>query len=242
MALAHNPSIVTSGLVLCLDAANPRSYPGSGTVWYDLSGNSRNATFNNTIVYNNQNLGSLVFDDGNERIDVTTGLNSLGTSDFTVETLVKSTNVVYPRSRHPFKLFHTVHSSATPGWSVGHTASSNSIEVRCADGTNLSVITISHETIAESTFYYRTFTVSRSSGLLTRCYINSNYVGQANATAVTGSIFNATGDGGGTGAVFGDVYGWRYIGSVNFIKIYNKVLSDAEIRQNFNAARGRYGL
>jgi len=42
MALAHNPSIVTSGLVLCLDAANKRSYPGSGTSWLDVSGNGNN--------------------------------------------------------------------------------------------------------------------------------------------------------------------------------------------------------
>ena len=44
MGLSHSPKIVTDGLVLCLDAANAKSYPGSGTTWYDLSGNR---TFNN---------------------------------------------------------------------------------------------------------------------------------------------------------------------------------------------------
>ena len=44
MGLSHSPKIVTNGLVLCLDAANPKSYPGSGTAWTDLSGNARNAT------------------------------------------------------------------------------------------------------------------------------------------------------------------------------------------------------
>jgi hypothetical protein len=39
MGLGHNPKIATDGLVLCLDAANQKSYPGSGTVWGDLSGN-----------------------------------------------------------------------------------------------------------------------------------------------------------------------------------------------------------
>jgi hypothetical protein len=40
MGLAHSPpSIVMNGLVLCLDAANSKSYPGSGTTWTDLSGN-----------------------------------------------------------------------------------------------------------------------------------------------------------------------------------------------------------
>ena len=38
MGTNYNPQIVTSGLVLALDAANPKSYPGSGTAWNDLSG------------------------------------------------------------------------------------------------------------------------------------------------------------------------------------------------------------
>jgi hypothetical protein len=39
MAISYNPRIVTDGLVLALDAGNPKSYPGSGTAWTDLSGN-----------------------------------------------------------------------------------------------------------------------------------------------------------------------------------------------------------
>jgi hypothetical protein len=46
MGLSHSPKISTSGLVFCLDTANQRSYPGSGAVWSDLSGNSLNATGN----------------------------------------------------------------------------------------------------------------------------------------------------------------------------------------------------
>lgn len=44
MALGHSPTIVTNGLVLCLDAANVKSYPGSGTTWTDLSGRGNNFT------------------------------------------------------------------------------------------------------------------------------------------------------------------------------------------------------
>lgn len=46
MALGHSPQIVRDGLVLYLDAANPKSYSGSGTTWYDLTGNNNNATLN----------------------------------------------------------------------------------------------------------------------------------------------------------------------------------------------------
>jgi hypothetical protein len=53
MALSHSPSIVTDGLVLCLDAGNPKSYPGSGTTWTDLSGNGNNGTLVNGVGYSN---------------------------------------------------------------------------------------------------------------------------------------------------------------------------------------------
>ena len=44
MAIAYNAKIVTSNLVLCLDALNPKSYSGSGTTWSDISGKGNNAT------------------------------------------------------------------------------------------------------------------------------------------------------------------------------------------------------
>lgn len=44
MAFFRGPNVVTNGLVLALDAANTKSYPGSGTTWADLSGNGNAAT------------------------------------------------------------------------------------------------------------------------------------------------------------------------------------------------------
>jgi len=49
MATRYSPAIVTSGLVLCLDAANRKSYPGSGTTWSDLSGNGNDVYASTTI-------------------------------------------------------------------------------------------------------------------------------------------------------------------------------------------------
>jgi hypothetical protein len=65
MGLGHSPSIVRDGLVFYLDAANSKSYPGSGTTWFDLSGQSNNFswsspapnfnTYNNFTVLSTQN-------------------------------------------------------------------------------------------------------------------------------------------------------------------------------------------
>ena len=62
MALAHSPSIVTNGLKVCFDAANPKSYPGSGTTWYDLSPSGISATLYNGAVLNRDKGGVIAFD------------------------------------------------------------------------------------------------------------------------------------------------------------------------------------
>jgi hypothetical protein len=51
MSYSNGPRIVTDGLVLCLDAGNSKSYPGSGGTWYDLSGNNNNGTINGSPTF-----------------------------------------------------------------------------------------------------------------------------------------------------------------------------------------------
>lgn len=51
MSSFHGPKVVLDGLVLCLDANNSRSYPGTGDKWYDLSGNENHATLQGSSTY-----------------------------------------------------------------------------------------------------------------------------------------------------------------------------------------------
>ena len=83
MSVSYNSSIVTNGLVLCLDAGNPRSYPGSGTAWYDVSGNNKTGTLVNGPSYNSSNGGSFVFDGVDDYVNVNNFNVSHGTSNFT---------------------------------------------------------------------------------------------------------------------------------------------------------------
>ena len=63
MSFNYSPKVVTSGLVLCLDAANQKSYiSGSGTTWYDLTGNFNNSTLVNGPTYNTGSNGNFIFD------------------------------------------------------------------------------------------------------------------------------------------------------------------------------------
>lgn len=59
MGLDNGPSVVSEGLVCYMDAANPISYPGSGTLFYGLVGGI-GATISGTIGYTSSNLGSII--------------------------------------------------------------------------------------------------------------------------------------------------------------------------------------
>ena len=68
MGITYNPRIITDGLVLCLDAGNSKSYPGSGTTWTDLSGNGNTGTLTNGPTYSN---GAIVFDGVDDYVQFT---------------------------------------------------------------------------------------------------------------------------------------------------------------------------
>jgi hypothetical protein len=63
------PDFVTNGLVIYLDAANKTSYPGSGTIWYDISGNGNNGTLVNGPTFSSSNGGIFVFDGVNDYVN-----------------------------------------------------------------------------------------------------------------------------------------------------------------------------
>ena len=63
---------VTDNLVLSLDAANIKSYIGSGTTWSDLSGNNNTAALTNGPTFTSSFGGSIIFDGTNDTADITT--------------------------------------------------------------------------------------------------------------------------------------------------------------------------
>jgi hypothetical protein len=79
MAGSTGPDIVTDGLVLSLDAANKKSYPGSGTTWTDLSGNNNSGSLINGPTFDSNNLGSIVFDGTNDLVEC----SQLSSTNFT---------------------------------------------------------------------------------------------------------------------------------------------------------------
>jgi hypothetical protein len=89
--MKFGPKIVTDGLVLALDAANPNSYPGSGTAWNDLTPNKNNGTLVNGPTFNDVNGGFFSFDGVNEYSYIDNSSLTYNRSNFSVETWVKPT-------------------------------------------------------------------------------------------------------------------------------------------------------
>ena len=93
MGLGHSPRIVTDGLVLCLDAANKRSYPGTGTTWTDRSANGYTGTLRNIpdSDFTSDGGGSFFLDGSDEDIVVSsTEAARIGTGDHTISAWVKN--------------------------------------------------------------------------------------------------------------------------------------------------------
>lgn len=234
MGTSYNPKIVTDGLVLCLDAANPKSYPGSGTTWSDLSGNANNGTLTNGPTFNGANEGSFVFDGTNDYI--TLGTNKFKYQDnFTVETIAKFTSLPTNTgsacsARHPIVYNHDygynmlVNSTGNLNFQIYNTNSNN--------------VSLSSMALVIGSKYFHAVGIKNGTNVslfLNGIFINSgvlstNAVYYINEPFVIGGFAKCGPD------------RFYSTGNISLVKIYNRALTAQEISQNFNATRGRYGI
>lgn len=86
--------IVTTNLVMNLDAGNTASYPGTGTTWTDLTGRGNNGTLTNGPTFDSGNGGSISFDATNDFVEVASSSDfGFGTGDFTLEMWINATSL-----------------------------------------------------------------------------------------------------------------------------------------------------
>lgn len=235
MALAHSPSIVTSGLVFCLDAGNPRSYPGTGTAWNDASGNGNNGTLVNGVGYSSANLGTMVFDGVNDYASITNNSSLRPSSELTIEYVIKGTT---PTGWCPILGYGN--GDYTVGNYLVWVESGGALNSLCRvnnGGTVTEYRQASGESISSSVFKYMAFTMKVGDAI--RSYYNGSAAGNVVSLpaggvfhyAATTSPYQIVGLGG----------AWLN-GSIPLVRFYNRVLSAIEVQQNFNAIRGRYGI
>ena len=219
MALFHSPSIVTNGLVLCLDAGNRKSYPGTGTTWTDLSGAGNAATILNQgadnagTIYSSTNGGYITFDGNDDR--ATSTLPAL--TSYTTSAWVRLRNF----SGGERQLFQTANG-------IGLSVLSN--RFMFYNGNVNSTI----QTVVSNSWYNWVMTTTNTPSNSTKMFINNVADGNwANYGAITaGNIALAA-----TNTI------QRVLScDIAIFSIYNRALSAAEISQNYNALKGRYGL
>jgi hypothetical protein len=245
MSVYSGPEIVNDGLVLYLDAANPRSYSGSGTTWYDLS-NNNNGTLINGVGYNTDNKGSILFDRINDNITVTPVNRGITTSIEAVFRLSSvSTNLttrqyIYTQQQNPPTL-----AGYTYQQRQGIHVSGNKLDFQYFNEVN-NAHYIRAEFVLEANKWYHCITtldynVARwfINGIETEIFretIDSAFRStnrNAKATVVNQGRIGLRGDPEGN-----DYFG----GSISILRDYNRALTDQEIKQNFEATRGRYGI
>ena len=96
MSTVQSGKIVSDGLVLCLDAANPKSYVSGSTTWFDLSGKNNHGTINNGVTFDSASNGCLSFNgiDGYVNIDSTVSLGAQQPTVIVVCTVANPTGTI----------------------------------------------------------------------------------------------------------------------------------------------------
>jgi hypothetical protein len=225
--LDSNQKIVSNGLVLNLDAAQLRSYPGSGTAWSDLSGNANNGTLTNGPTFDSGNGGSIVFDGTNDIItSFPTQISGNGSK--TIESWI------YVTSSSRGGLCGT-RGGNTTGWvfAVNRTTSGNLTYYHTGTVSTLEI----SAGILQNAWYQCGVTYSTSNAEV-KFYVNGIQSGTTftSVAAINTSAYN------GVIGREGDNTNFPYKGNIAITRIYNRVLTDSEILQNYNAVKSRFGL
>ncbi len=232
MSFSHSPKIVTDGLVLCLDAADKNSYPGSGTTWYDLSGNGNDGTLTNGPTFDSGNGGSIVFDGSNDYINLP------------YEDLCKDISTM------SYSLwFQVAAADARQGLISSHDESGGSyldaIEIEI-QANNTSFVGFRN---ANTTFYtavhstpYTLNTWHHLTAVITTTqieYYKNGELVEINASWPDDSlVINSPSE-----TLLLGRYAYLYLnGKIAISRVYDRALSAKEVSQNFNAQRSRFGV
>jgi hypothetical protein len=227
MSVYGGPNIVTNGLVLNLDAGNSKSYPGSGTAWNDLSGQNRNGTLVNSPTYNAN--GSFTFNGTNQYASLTRPVQD----DFTLSCWFQ-TNSTFGAAGSWWQGMGLVDGEVAGGANdFGLTIGAGKLMfgIGSPDQT-----LISPNSYNDGVWHYVVGTRNRSSGDV-KLYADGNLVNSSTFTNV-GSLTSPPNLTIGSLQTISSYYG----GNISNVQVYNRVLTDNEVRQNFNALRGRYGV
>lgn len=226
----NEANIVRSNLSNFFDAYNVTSYPGSGTTWTNIGSNSYNLTLTNGPTFTPSQRSSILFDGTNDYASASTSLASLGTGNFTVECWWKSNGSPSSYTSILSQGFTGSPSNGAWAFKVAHTTSVFNFTY-VSGGI---VDNVSSTNVSDDTWKHLVATRSGTSIIL--------YVNGASVYSFSLPSNYSFGTGETTYIAYNprdNVYLKGYLGSFT---IYGSALSAAEVIQNFNANRRRFGV
>jgi hypothetical protein len=232
VAYNNGPKISTTGLVLCLDPGNQKSYPGTGTTVYDLSGNQNNFTLQSSSAFiASENVFRFTLGGTNwlERSTLLTGFTAGSLSAYSFAAYVKITDVSTTRLlSHDDLGGDTTNRLNYYVTSTNMSGEKNNV-FNFSSGLNNLTVTNNWMFIGgviteyTSRMYRGTFTNGFDVGVVQTFPSSSPEIGNYTLIGRRGIDTNFGGD---IGQFF----------------IYNKALTHGEMFQTYNGTRARYGI
>jgi hypothetical protein len=226
-------NIVTNGLVLNLDAANPRSYapPYNGTTWQNIVpvSSSISGSLVGGVAYTGSNNGALVFDGVNDYVDF--GIQTIVTTDFTIGCWI-NVQGISGKEHHLLNIGYNSLSSFLFFLISTPTTFTPFIYYRTSDGT------IRGYNLNSSPANTLIYLVLTRSGATNTYYVNGVNSSTFSENTVLDPNLNLQ-------------LGWAiprnnpntyFKGNIYSTHIYNRALNASEVLQNFNATRARFGI
>jgi hypothetical protein len=229
---ANAGTVISSGLQLNLDAGNSTSYGGSGTTWYDLTANARNATLYNTPTYSSSQGGYFSFADTSFEYAAVPNIGNL--TQWTVESWARPTASL--SGKVTAVVCNEFDLGSKLNFSLGTNRAPTSYNL-CAGYYNGAWRTTDGFTPSLNTWYQ---IVGTYDGTTLRQYTNG--------VAGTPLAYSGTPQSGGEIRIArrwdssaNDATNF-FKGDISIVRIYNRALSGAEVLENYDAVKGRYGL
>lgn len=229
MSVFSGPEIPNSGLVLQLDAANTRSYPGSGSTWTDLGPTRYTPSIGAGITYSN---GAFVYNGtANQSTTFTYASSQFINTSYTWNVWLlgqQSVNsnmptIGYGSGGWPRLGFRGVGTWYFSAYNISGPPTTVDVSLGSDSTTN----------------WLNLCAVADYGSSVIRTYRNGAFVAQGTYIDTTGNESTF-----GIGVAGGTFSGWNttFTGSISVVQVYNRALSAAEVNQNFEALRGRYGV
>lgn len=229
--IRERPSQFVEGDLVChLDAGNINSYPGSGSNWFDLSGNGNNATLVGSPSFSTDGGGSLVFGSG-KYATLPSGILNVASEAFAIEIWAKPTST--PISNNP--LFYSDSSATTTfaalvlnntsgfGINIGNTLAYHNVLPTLNQWCH--VVGTRERGLGRTTQYYWIRTMFNARAPLTMQNIS---------TSITTASPRIAGNPGNSGEYFS--------GNISVVRIYKRNVRSGEVWYNFNNQKNRFGV